>query len=274
MRRRPGIHGLQRQQEKGEQYRILGQRAEEANIAVMKAQMATFKAALEQFATQHREDIRRDPDFRQKFHVMCANIGVDPLVSNKGGTLAEKLGLGDFYYALAITVLDVCKSRQAYDGGLTDLNDVHGAVSRRRGSMADPVSHEDIIRSIEKLAVLGGGLGVLKLGGRRFIRSIPAELSTDGNALLELSTAMGGFFVRKDVSDNLGWSEARISDALAALAREGLILVDDPPGVNGLETPEKRLYWCPAVGMSAAVEEFQRREGLPVTGFRGMSTMI
>jgi hypothetical protein len=31
-----------------------------------------------------REDIRADPAFRAQFHAMCANIGVDPLASNKG----------------------------------------------------------------------------------------------------------------------------------------------------------------------------------------------
>ena len=31
-----------------------------------------------------REDIRANPAFRAQFHAMCANIGVDPLASNKG----------------------------------------------------------------------------------------------------------------------------------------------------------------------------------------------
>jgi hypothetical protein len=32
---------------------------------------------------KHKSDIRRDPVFRAQFHTMCANIGVDPLASNK-----------------------------------------------------------------------------------------------------------------------------------------------------------------------------------------------
>jgi hypothetical protein len=32
---------------------------------------------------QHKSDIRQDPEFRAQFHQMCANIGVDPLSSNK-----------------------------------------------------------------------------------------------------------------------------------------------------------------------------------------------
>ena len=38
----------------------------------------------QEFALDHRAEIRRDPEFRAQFHQMCANIGVDPLASNKG----------------------------------------------------------------------------------------------------------------------------------------------------------------------------------------------
>jgi len=48
-----------------------------------------------------REDVRRDPAFRAQFHAMCANVGVDPLASNKGAW-AQLLGFGDFYYELGV----------------------------------------------------------------------------------------------------------------------------------------------------------------------------
>jgi len=265
MRRRPGVQGLQRAQAARDQLRALGDRVQETKVAAMRAQMATFKASLEEFAARHRDDIRRDPAFRQQFHAMCANIGVDPLVSNKGGTWARALGLGDFYYTLAVAVLDVCRARRDYDGGLTDMAVLHCHVQRRRGAAADAVSPEDVTRAIDKLAALGGGLGVVRIGGRAFVRSVPAELSTDGNALLALAAAERGFFSRARAERALGWGEERVGDALGALARDGLILVDDPP--DGAP----RLYWCPAVGMEAGVEELQRREGRPVTGFRGMA---
>lgn len=54
-------------------------------------------------ATGDREEIRRDPIFRAQFHTMCANIGVDPLASNKG-MWAQLLGFGDFYYELGVQV--------------------------------------------------------------------------------------------------------------------------------------------------------------------------
>lgn len=56
----------------------------------MKEQMALFKRNLEAFAAKHKADIRKDPVFRAQFHTMCANIGVDPLASNKVGVGVEK----------------------------------------------------------------------------------------------------------------------------------------------------------------------------------------
>ena len=42
-------------------------------------QMDSFRSNLEEFAGQHREEIRRNPQFRSQFQEMCAAIGVDPL---------------------------------------------------------------------------------------------------------------------------------------------------------------------------------------------------
>lgn len=41
--------------------------------------MEMFKNNLEDFAVKHREDIRRDPEFRLQFQEMCSSVGVDPL---------------------------------------------------------------------------------------------------------------------------------------------------------------------------------------------------
>lgn len=66
-----------------EQYRSTGEEVRRATLQQMKDQLALFKSKLEEFAIKHKADIRRDPVFRAQFHTMCANIGVDPLASNK-----------------------------------------------------------------------------------------------------------------------------------------------------------------------------------------------
>lgn len=50
----------------------------------MAKKLEEFRSHLEEFALKHRNDIRKDPQFRAQFHKMCAAVGVDPLASNKG----------------------------------------------------------------------------------------------------------------------------------------------------------------------------------------------
>lgn len=142
MRRRPGIAGLQRdvQARVGrqhrhhhhpathpptpshplpllflkpqEQFKSAGEEVRRAALQQMKDQLVTFKSKLEEFAMQHKSDIRRDPVFRAQFHTMCANIGVDPLASNK--VRGCVLGLpGSRLWAVHVCYLPACAAQQA-----------------------------------------------------------------------------------------------------------------------------------------------------------------
>ena len=85
------------------QFRSVGVAAAESEAAHVAAKILQFKSSLESFALKHRAEIRGDPAFRAQFNAMCANVGVDPLASNKG-FWNELLGVGDFYYELAVQV--------------------------------------------------------------------------------------------------------------------------------------------------------------------------
>lgn len=63
---------------------------------------------------------------------MCANIGVDPLASNKG-MWAQLLGFGDFYYELGVQIVEACLATRAYTGGFMELGALRGAVQVRLG---------------------------------------------------------------------------------------------------------------------------------------------
>lgn len=41
--------------------------------------METFKNHLEDFTAKHKDDIKKNPEFRAQFQEMCASVGVDPL---------------------------------------------------------------------------------------------------------------------------------------------------------------------------------------------------
>lgn len=51
---------------------------------------------------------------------MCASIGVDPLSSGKG--FWSVLGIGDFYYELAVQIVEVCLGNQLINDELSCLN--------------------------------------------------------------------------------------------------------------------------------------------------------
>ena len=70
--------------------------------------------------------------------------------------------------------LDMHTFAVAPPGKSHSLQQCHDIVAvraqRRRGSRADPVSEDDILRAIAKLGVLGGGFAVVKVGERRLVR--------------------------------------------------------------------------------------------------------
>ncbi|MEW5316935.1 MAG: hypothetical protein WDW38_008274 [Sanguina aurantia] len=246
MRRGIGIAGLTQAARTKEQYKLAGDEVKKSSLGAMKEQMALFKRNLEAFAAKHKADIRKDPVFRAQFHTMCANIGVDPLASNKG-MWAEMLGFGDFYYELGVQIVEACWATRAVNGGLMELPVLLRCVNTRRGTHADPISEDDVVRAIKKLKVLGGGFGIVIIGRTTYVRSVPGELNMDKNRVLELAQESGGFVSCQSLQSKASWTATRATDVLQALLTEGLAMVDDgaPDGV--------RLYWFPCLNSIQAL---------------------
>lgn len=208
----------------------------------MRAQMASFKQSLQEFAMKHRNDIRKNPAFRSQFHKMCANCGVDPLQSNKG-MFAELLGFGDFYYELGVQIVEACLATREMNGGLMEIGALMKYVKRRRGSGATEVSEDDVMRAVKKLKVLGSGFDVSRFGAQTMIRSVPVELNKDHNLLLE--KAQGKGYVSKFELEAAGWGDERSEAALQHMLKEGLAMLD-------AGAPDRiPLYWFPCVSSDA-----------------------
>lgn len=69
---------------------------------------------------------------------------------------AELLGFGDFYYELGVQILEACWASRLVNGGLIELAALTAAVVKRRGSLADPISEDDVLRALKKLKVRWG----------------------------------------------------------------------------------------------------------------------
>ena len=122
--------------------------------------------------------------------------------------------------------VEACIRSRPHDGGLVELSALVSAVRRRRGSAAEAVSEDDILRAVQQLRALGGGWDVLQAGPTRLVRSVPAELTSDGSTLLAKAAASGGWLSLAGAVRATGWGVGRCSAALDALTREGVAMVD------------------------------------------------
>lgn len=132
MRRRPGIGAIQKQRVEQERFKDKGTELQEHSFEQMTTQLENFRTNLEKFASKHKNEIKKDPNFRRQFQEMCASIGVDPLASSKG-FWSELLGVGDFYYEIATQVIEVCLATSHRNGGLITLSELRSRLVKARG---------------------------------------------------------------------------------------------------------------------------------------------
>ncbi|VDL74740.1 unnamed protein product [Nippostrongylus brasiliensis] len=167
-RRGVGVAAVQRKQETQAKFNAKGEQMASEQLQMFSKQLEEFTIRLEQFAHRHRDEIRKNSQFRRHFQEMCASVGVDPLASGKG-FWAEKLGVGDFYYELAVQIVEVCLSTSHYNGGIMTVEEIRNRLMRSRSrTRKETITTDDILRAVDKLKVLGGGFELVPLGGGRW----------------------------------------------------------------------------------------------------------
>nr|CAG4645676.1 EOG090X09XM [Lynceus sp. MCZ IZ 141354] len=241
MRRRPGIGAIQKHKLEQEKFRDKGNEIQENQLEELTKQMEVFRSKLEDFAIKHRNDIRKDPEFRKQFQDMCASIGVDPLASSKG-FWSELLGVGEFYYELSVQAIEVCLATSHRNGGILTLDELRQRLVKARGKAQhhQDISNDDILRAISKLKVLGSGFSVVPLGkNSHLVRSVPGELSMDHTAILQTAQQQdGGWVTVSSLNSKLQWDPARSKEALQQLIRDGVAWIDEQNG--------EPKYWFPS----------------------------
>jgi len=235
MRRGVGIGGLQQAQAQRQQFQKVGDEKAAEQLQQMQKQMGVFRQNLEDFAKKHKNDIKKNPEFRLQFQRMCASVGVDPLASQKG-FWAELLGFGDFYYELGVQIVELCLATRSRNGGLLELSQAHSILERKRGARAQPISTDDIERSIQKLKLLSAAFGVVTAGAKRLIQSVPLELNTDNTMVLAIAEKKGSVTLSQ-LKKEMSWTEDRSLKAMETLLNEGMAWVDDQSSAG------EREYW-------------------------------
>ena len=182
---------------------------------------------------------------------MCNAIGVDPLAgSNVKGAAgaggksvwAKMLGssVNDFYFELAVRVVEVCRETRSENGGMIAVSEVRKRIEKGRGLVGGgmEVTDDDIQRALEALEPLGGMFKTTTLGSSKFIRSVPKELNPDQATVLEVIQILGGCVTVSTLQANLGWENARALAVMDDLVADSLVWVD-------LQAEETE-FWSPA----------------------------
>ncbi|EKG20266.1 Protein of unknown function DUF3245 [Macrophomina phaseolina MS6] len=261
-RRGVGLSAFDRHTITQAQYASHGSNLRTQQAQSLETQLSVFQSLLHQFSITHAKDIRSNPTFRAEFARMCNAIGVDPLASShrkggsggsdsaKGGSVwAQILGgsVNDFYFELAVRVVEVCRETRAENGGMIAVNEVRQRVQKGRGFGGGmEASDDDVLRAVESLKPLGSGFTIVKLGHKQMIRSIPKELNTDQSAVLEAIQVLGYVTVSM-LQINLSWERARAVAAIEDLMADSLVWVD--------KQTEETEYWSPTFITDAAASE-------------------
>mmetsp|Transcript_10560 Transcript_10560/g.17215 ORF Transcript_10560/g.17215 Transcript_10560/m.17215 type:complete len:175 (-) Transcript_10560:170-694(-) len=165
---------------------------------------------------------------------MCISAGVDPLASGKG-FWADILGVGDFYFELGVKIIQISVQTRASNGGIVSMSEVLKRI-QASGHMIQSVSKEDLIRAVEKLAVLGGGFKLMKIAGNPMIVSVPLELNTDHEYIISAASDEDGSVTETLMSGLHGWTKERFDRIIHPLLQEGIVWIDDHRG-------ERRYYF-------------------------------
>lgn len=242
MRRRAGVGAIQKQKLEQEKYKDKGNEIQENQFEQMTKQLDVFKVNLEEFAVKHKNEIRKNAQFRKQFQDMCASIGVDPLASGKG--FWSVLGIGDFYYELAVQIVEVCLSTTYKNGGLISLSELRSRLikARGQGKQHQEISQDDLICAARKLKIFGSGFSVVPVGkGQYMVQSVPVELSMDHTAIIQqVANSNQAFTSVYLLREQLNWESNRAQKALDHLLDEGLVWVD-------VQDVHEKLYYFPSL---------------------------
>ncbi|KAL2748386.1 hypothetical protein V1477_003029 [Vespula maculifrons] len=242
MRRKAGIGAIHKQKLEQEKYKDKGTEIQENQFEQMTKQMETFRVNLEEFATKHKNEIKKNAQFRRQFTEMCASIGVDPLASGKG--FWSVLGIGDFYYELAVQIVEVCMATNYKNGGLISLDELRTRLVQARGRRKEhqEITNEDLLAASKKLKIFGNGFAIVPIGrGKHLVQSVPGELSMDHTAVLQQASLSGNAHVSRSMLENeLRWERERAQKALDHMVKEGLAWLDE-------QGEHETLYWFPSL---------------------------
>lgn len=243
-RRNLGLSSLSSRTALSSDYSALSSALTAQSVAGLSATLESFSAQLGQFSAKHHARIRGSGEMRDQFSALCRELGVDPLAGFGKGGVWSLFGLGDYYHALALLIVDVCLAARDSMGGYLALDYVQRTVSALKPT---PVTMNDILQAIHALAPLEQGYAVVTVQGVKLLKCSTAQLNSDSTTLLDAvaSTELGHLSSTElqAYTRTLGseWSQERVQRCLeVAVLQEGIVWTDEQ-AEGGTQ------YWVPAL---------------------------
>lgn len=251
MRRGVGIGGIKQRAAVQQSYTQVGTELAAVELEHVQQAVEKFHTGLYDFALKHRKHINKDPTFRSQFNYLCKKLHIDPLNTQKS-MFNSLLGYGEFYYTLAVQVVDCCIASRSVNGGLITVDELLRLVRQRRQPRSiigsDSITHstdsskpgseeinaDDIFNAIEKIQVLGNGFRVLDLPGspamklppRKMVLSVPTELNTDHLTLVQVAETNDSWVTVEYMITKCGWSKERSISVLHRVLHDGIVWAD------------------------------------------------
>ena len=238
MKRGVGVSGLLSKQKKDDGMKALGTNLEATRLSQLQHCAETLRTKLSEYAAHYESDIRSNPELRKSFREMCESMGVDMLSSQKS-LLANTLGLGDFYYELAVQVIEQCILTRRQNGGTMPLEDLLLRLQRLRPKQS--ITENDIVFALTKLGCFGSGYVVNNFGGRKVVTLAGRDAGCDTASVLNIAaTLQPPRVTQATVVEAKQWSVDRAQRALDVLLWDGLSWFEEADG-----TGKPAAYWFP-----------------------------
>jgi ESCRT-II complex subunit VPS22 len=136
-RRGVGLGAFTNRNQTTQSYANHGANLRSSHLSSLQTQLSVFQNLLYSFALEHGSTIKSNPTFRAEFARMCNAIGVDPLaasnVKGKSGSVwTQILGgdMNDFYFEVAVRVVELCRETRSDNGGLIGVEECCKRVGR------------------------------------------------------------------------------------------------------------------------------------------------
>jgi len=111
------------------------------------------------------------------------------------------------------------------NGGVISINDLLRRVKASRSAnkrKVEEITIDDLLRSINKLNILGGGIKVFKSGKTYIVQSVAKELSMDHSAILQMAQENNGHVDNDMIMEGLIWIDTQTESGSTSFWFPGL----------------------------------------------------